>query len=66
MREEALRSVLLVKSIEEADRAGTLIPTADRAAATREASRGGRPGGGVQTGERNACCPRVPMRCARA
>jgi hypothetical protein len=39
MREEALRSVLLVKAIEEADRAGTLIPPADRAAATRAASR---------------------------
>lgn len=51
MREDALRSVLLVKSIEEADRAGTLIPTADRAAATREASRGARSGGSVQTGE---------------
>jgi hypothetical protein len=39
MREQALRSVLLVKAIEEADRTGTLIPAADRAAATREASR---------------------------
>jgi hypothetical protein len=39
MREEALRSVLLVKAIEETDRAGTLIPPADRAAATRQASR---------------------------
>jgi hypothetical protein len=39
MREEALRSVLLVKAIEETDRTSTIIPAADRAAATREASR---------------------------
>ena len=39
MREEALRTVLLVKAIEETDRAGTLLPLADRAAATRDAAR---------------------------
>ena len=41
MRQNELRSVLLVKAIEEVDRAGTLIPPADRAAAAREARRGG-------------------------
>ena len=39
MRERSLRSILLVRAIEEADRTGTLIPVADRVAATREASR---------------------------
>lgn len=39
MRQDELRSILLVKAIEEADRAGTLIPPADRAAAAREARR---------------------------
>jgi hypothetical protein len=40
MQENALTSVLLIKAVEETDRAGTLIPPADRAAATREATRG--------------------------
>ena len=39
MREDALRSILLVKAVEEADREGTLLPAADRAAATRDAVR---------------------------
>jgi hypothetical protein len=39
MREETLRTVLLVKALEESDRAGTLLPPADRAAATRDAAR---------------------------
>ena len=39
MREEALRSVLLIKAIEEIDRAGTLVPAAERLAASREARR---------------------------
>lgn len=39
MQREALLSVLLIKAVEETDRAGTLIPPADRAAATREALR---------------------------
>jgi Protein of unknown function (DUF2868) len=39
MREEALRAVLLIKAIEETDRAGTLIPVAERLAASREARR---------------------------
>jgi hypothetical protein len=39
MREQSLRCVLLVKAVEEADRTGTLVPAADRAAATRAASR---------------------------
>ena len=41
MQEDELRRVLLVRSIEEADREGTLIPPADRTAATREAARAG-------------------------
>jgi len=39
MREEALRSVLLVKSIEATDIAGTILPAGDRAQATRDAMR---------------------------
>ena len=39
MREDTLRSVLLVEAIEETDRAGTILPPADRAQATREALR---------------------------
>jgi hypothetical protein len=35
MREQGLRAVLLVRSIEETDRDGTLLPSADRAEATR-------------------------------
>jgi hypothetical protein len=40
MRERTLYTVLLVKAVEEADREGTLLPAADRSAATREAARG--------------------------
>jgi hypothetical protein len=39
MREDTLRAVLMVRAIEEVDRAGTLLPPADRAQATREAVR---------------------------
>jgi hypothetical protein len=39
MRADDLRAVLLVKAVEEADRAGTLLPSADRAAAARAARR---------------------------
>jgi hypothetical protein len=39
MREEELRKILLVKAVEQADREGTLLPPADRAAAGREAAR---------------------------
>jgi hypothetical protein len=39
MHEEELRQVLLVKAIEETDADGTLIPFADRSAASREAKR---------------------------
>jgi hypothetical protein len=39
LRQDELRCVLLVKAIEEADREGTLVPLADRAAATRTAAR---------------------------
>ena len=39
MREKLLRSVLMVKAIEDVDRAGTILPPADRAHATREAMR---------------------------
>lgn len=41
MRQDELRSVLLVKAIEEGDRAGTLMPLADRIAAARDARRAG-------------------------
>lgn len=39
MHERALRRLLLIKAIEESDRAGTLIPPADRVAASRTARR---------------------------
>lgn len=39
VRQGELRSILLVKAIEEVDQVGTLIPLADRIAATREARR---------------------------
>jgi hypothetical protein len=39
MKERHLRSVLMVKAIEDADRAGSLLPPGDRAQATREAMR---------------------------
>jgi hypothetical protein len=39
VRHDELRSILLVKAIEEVDQAGTLMPPADRIAATREARR---------------------------
>lgn len=39
MREDGLRVVLLVRAVEEFDRAGTILPAGDRARATREAVR---------------------------
>jgi hypothetical protein len=39
MREHELRTLLLVKALEEADRDGTLLPIADRDTATRETLR---------------------------
>jgi hypothetical protein len=39
MREETLRCVLMVKAIEQVDRAGTIVPPGDRAQATREVLR---------------------------
>jgi hypothetical protein len=39
MREDTLRSVLLVEAIESTDHAGAILPPADRAQATREALR---------------------------
>ena len=45
MRDHTLRCVLMIKAIEDSDRAGALIPPADRAAATREAARAERESG---------------------
>lgn len=42
MRARTLRTILLVKAIEESDRTGEILPFADRADATRAALRGGR------------------------
>ena len=39
MREDTLRAVLMVKAIEAVDRAGTILPPADRSQATRDAVR---------------------------
>jgi hypothetical protein len=41
MHERALRTVLLIQAIEETDRAGDVLPLADRADATRAVARGG-------------------------
>ena len=41
MKEEELRTVLLVKSVEEADTTGRMMPPADRTTAAREAKRQG-------------------------
>jgi hypothetical protein len=41
MREDELRSILLVKAVEETDREGAIIPAADRISAAREAKRAG-------------------------
>lgn len=49
MREDTLRSVLLVEAIEDVDRAGTILAPADRAQATRDALRSA---GVVLDGER--------------
>jgi len=54
MRENELRSILLVKAIEETDGARTLLPPADRAAAAREAQRGAREAAGSQVMEEGA------------
>ena len=51
MQEKALRSIMLVKAIEETDRRGTLIPVADRVGAAREASRGARSAESSEKGE---------------
>jgi hypothetical protein len=39
MREQELRSIVLVRALEEADPAGELLSSADRMTATREARR---------------------------
>jgi hypothetical protein len=39
MREDTLRTVLMVRAVEEVDRAGTILPSGDRAQATRDAVR---------------------------
>jgi hypothetical protein len=41
LRQEDLRRVLLINAIEDSDRAGTILPPADRLAAAREARREG-------------------------
>ncbi|MHB8834200.1 MAG: DUF2868 domain-containing protein [Candidatus Methylomirabilia bacterium] len=52
MRESALREVLLVKAIEEADRTGALLPFGDRERAAREALRTAGLGSGEIAGGR--------------
>ncbi len=39
MREDTLRAVLMARAVEEVDRAGAILPSGDRARATREAVR---------------------------
>ena len=68
MREDELRSILLVKAIEETDRAGTLLPPADRVAAAREARRAaGEAAAGSEVMEESALSePAQRMSVARA
>ena len=54
MREDELRSILLVKAIEETDGAGTLLPPADRVAASRDARRAAREAAGSEGMEQGA------------
>ena len=54
MREDELRSILLIKAIEETDGAGTLLPPADRVAAAREAYRAAREAAGSESMEQGA------------
>ena len=53
MREKDLRRVLLIEAIEETDRAGTLLPPADRIAASREARRGAGEGAPAVDGDKD-------------
>ncbi|MBK9607935.1 MAG: DUF2868 domain-containing protein [Betaproteobacteria bacterium] len=63
MHEEALRSVLLIKAIEESDRAGTLVPAAERLAASREARRSaGAPAPGGDREPASAALPGAAQR----
>ncbi|HTD28573.1 MAG TPA: DUF2868 domain-containing protein [Xanthomonadaceae bacterium] len=50
MKIRTLRTVLLIQAIEESDRGGDVLPSADRAEATREAVRTAPPGGAIQPG----------------
>ena len=54
MREDELRSILLIKAIEETDGTGTLLPPADRVAAAREAYRAAREAAGSESMEQGA------------
>ena len=63
MHEEALRSVLLIKAIEESDRAGTLVPAAERLAASREARRSA--GAPAPPGDREAASAALPGEAQR-
>ncbi|HWH46178.1 MAG TPA: DUF2868 domain-containing protein [Burkholderiales bacterium] len=69
VRQDELRSILLVKAIEETDRAGTIIPPADRSASTREARRADgeatAPGDGVQQGAFSEAAQRISVERSR-
>jgi hypothetical protein len=66
MRDDTLRSVLLVKAIEESDRAGEIIPLADRAAASREALREKSVDEAAEVGADESILPRKAQRLLAA
>lgn len=67
MREEALRTVLLIKAIEESDQAGTIIPAAERHVAAREARRNAGDAPSVEAvGSERATLPRAAQRMLAA
>lgn len=69
MRQDELRSILLVKAIEEIDQAGTLIPLAARSAATREARRAAGdvpvPSDGIEQGTLSEASQRIGVERTR-
>ena len=67
MREEVLRFVLLIKAIEDADRAGTLLPAGERQAAARDARRNTGDASAVEAaGIGRATLPRAAQRMLAA
>jgi hypothetical protein len=67
MREEVLRFVLLIKAIEEIDKAGALLPAGERQAAAREARRNTSDATAVEeAGSERAALPKAAQRMLAA